>query len=210
MMMRSLAVFVLLTALPGVAAAAEWTKLIHGQSLDGWEVIGDGLWSVMRDGTVLGQRAPKLVKQSWLYTRKDYREFDLRFEYWVPERGNSGISIRDTSRARQACGANWVADKTPSHIGYEIQIWMGPEDKGYPSGSVYLFDKAKAGAQVKNDWNRMEVESRNDRIRVKVNGQVVSEHAGDPARSKSGPIGLQLHDPSSLVKFRNIEIREIR
>jgi hypothetical protein len=61
-----------------------------------------------------------------------------------------------------------------------------------------------------NDWNTLDIESRNDRIRVKLNGEVVAEHPGDPARPKAGPIGLQLHDRFSTVMFRNIRIREIR
>ncbi|MBI3209614.1 MAG: DUF1080 domain-containing protein [Candidatus Solibacter usitatus] len=198
----------LLTGL-GLSGADE-TALFNGKNLDGWESVGDGLWSVMRDGVLLGQRPQKALQQAWLYTKKDFREFDLSLEYWTRDRGNSGVSIRDTSRGRFACGTEWNRDKTPSHIGYEIQIWMGSESIDYPSGSIYLFDKAKTGAQIPHDWNRMDIESRDRLIRVKVNGKVVSEHAGDPARSKSGPIGLQLHDPASLVMFRNIRIREIR
>ncbi|MCC6392373.1 MAG: DUF1080 domain-containing protein [Bryobacterales bacterium] len=199
----------LLLAASMAAPAAGWTNLTNSRNLDGWEVIGDGLWSMMRDGTILGQRAPGSVHQSWLYTRKDFHEFDLHLEYWTRDRGNSGISIRDTSRAGFACGGKWVADKTPAHIGYEIQIWMGPDTAKYLSGSVYLFDEAKPGAQIRNDWNEMEIESRDSGIRVKINGKLVSQHAGDPRRGRTGPIGLQLHDPSSIVMFRNIRIREI-
>jgi hypothetical protein len=38
---------------------------------------------------------------------------------------------------------------------------------------------------------------------------VVAEHAGDPQRSKTGPIGLQLHDQFSIVMFRNVRIAEV-
>ncbi|MBI4909724.1 MAG: DUF1080 domain-containing protein [Acidobacteria bacterium] len=191
------------------ALGADWVKLIQGKTLEGWESIGDGIWSVMRDGTILGQRPAKGSHQAWLYTKKEYTEFDLKFEYWSRDRGNSGISIRDTSRGAHSVGEAHVADRTPSHIGYEIQIWMGSENTAYPSGSIYLFAKAKTGVQIPNDWNLMEVESRRDSIRVKLNGTLVSEHAGDPKRGKTGPIGLQLHDPNSVVMFRNIEIREL-
>jgi hypothetical protein len=37
---------------------------------------------------------------------------------------------------------------------------------------------------------------------------VVTEYEGDPARPKTGPIGLQLHGRSGPVMFRNIRIRE--
>ena len=45
--------------------------------------------------------------------------------------------------------------------------------------------------------------------RIKLNGRVVAEHAGDPQRSKAGPIGLQMHDQFSIVMFRNVRILEI-
>jgi hypothetical protein len=205
----ALAVLGTAAALLFPAPAADWTHLANGKDLAGWEMIGDGIWTVMRDGTILGQRHPKSVKQSWLYTKKDFREFDLSLEYWTRDGGNSGISIRDTSRAKYACGSDWVADKTPSHIGYEIQIAMSPGESKYPSGSIYLFAPARTGVQVQNDWNRMEIESRDNRIVVKLNGLAVAEHPGDPHRSKTGPVGLQLHDPASIVMFRNIRIREI-
>jgi hypothetical protein len=44
---------------------------------------------------------------------------------------------------------------------------------------------------------------------VRLNGELVAESPGDPKRSKTGPIGLQLHDENALIMFRNIRIREI-
>ena len=60
------------------------------------------------------------------------------------------------------------------------------------------------------DWNAMDIESRNNMIRVRLNGEVVSEYPGEPGRSKVGPIGLQLHDRFSTVMFRNLRIREVK
>ncbi len=59
-----------------------------------------------------------------------------------------------------------------------------------------------------HDWNRMEIQSRNNVIRVKLNGKLVTEHPGAPERPKTGPIGLQLHDVRTVIKFRHIRIRE--
>jgi hypothetical protein len=208
--LRRLSVLAILLSATAGMASAEWIKLLNGKNLEGWETIGDGVWTVMRDGTLVGQRNQKTaIHQAWLYTTKEFGEFDLELEYWVRLGGNSGVSIRDTSRARWAAGEEWDQKRTPSHIGYEIQISNGYRD-AYPSGSVYLFDKAKPEAQFDNDWNRLEIESRYDMIRVRLNGQLVSQHPGDPDRPKVGPIGLQLHDRNSLMMFRNIRIREIR
>ncbi|MGH9627805.1 MAG: 3-keto-disaccharide hydrolase [Bryobacteraceae bacterium] len=203
---------VLILCLACCCSAAEWRNLLEGRDLGQWEKIGDGLWSVTREGVLIGQRdlskpEPKTnPNQSWLYTREEFGEFDLELEYWTRHGGNSGVSIRDTSRARTSFGEEADRERTPSHIGYEIQISGGTGGK-YPTGSIYLFEGAKPGGQIADDWNKLEIESRNELIRVKLNGQVVAEHAGDPDRSKAGPIGLQLHDHHSIVMFRNIRIR---
>ena len=68
---------------------------------------------------------------------------------------------------------------------------------------------APKDAQRDDDWNAMDILSRNDKITIKLNGRVVAEHAGDPKRPKTGPIGLQLHDQFSITMFRNIRIQEI-
>lgn len=209
-----------------VATAAE-RPLFNGKNLDGWEVIGDGQWTVMTDGTLLAQRTSNLRKilspgpmtkkefdqwvnvQSWLYTtRNDYGQFDLHVEYWTRTEGNSGISIRDSSRGKWAILNPVDFKKTPSKIGYEIQINNRYPDP-HPTGSIYTFIDAAQGAQKDDQWNALDIASRNDKITVRLNGKVVAEHAGDPARPKTGPIGLQLHDQFSIVMFRNIRINEL-
>ena len=202
--------FLLLLA---TAANSHTADLFNRKNLDGWEVMGDGVWTVMKDGTLLGQRdlgknAKTDPNQSWLYTKKEFGEFDLHLEWWTRLGGNSGVSLRDQTRAIHSFGAQADPKNTPSHIGYEIQISNGYKDQ-YPTGSLYLFEAAKTGFQIENDWNSMDIESRNDIIRVKLNGHLIMQHPGDPKRSKVGPIGLQLHDMSTIVMFRNIRIKEI-
>jgi hypothetical protein len=186
-----------------------WKPLFNAKNLDGWEIRGPGVWTVMPDGVLMGQHAhpeptapfptPGPIDQAhfrddpqaWLYTKAEFGEFDLHLEYWTPPGDNSGVSIRDRSRA---------------HVGYEIRIV--DDDKGkFGSGSVDAFVGAKTGIQRRGEWNSMEIESRNDTIRVRLNGQVVAEYRADPTRSKTGPIGLQLHDQFTLALFRNIRIR---
>ncbi len=229
--------FAALTVLLASAAfGQQWQDLYNGKNLDGWKPRGECIWTVLHDGTLLGQRrhdSPAKIfpdgpieqklfrswwgRQAWLYSDREFGEFDLHVEYLLPPRGNSGVSIRDVSRAHYVIlepGDPDVTSRTklkgsPAHIGYEIQIIDG-DNQTYPSGSIYLFQAAKTGVQKPADWNSMDIESRNDHIRVKINSVLVAEHPGDPQRSKVGPIGLQLHDQSSFVMFRNIRIREIK
>jgi hypothetical protein len=190
-------------------APAQWVNLLNGKNLDRWEVVGEGYWNVLSDGILVGQRdiAKPTERQCWLYTKKEFGAYDLHLEFWLRRGGNSGVSIRDTSRAQYAQGAAFDPKRTPSHIGYEIQI--ANDDDEYGTGSVYLFAQAKSGFQHDFDWNSLDIESRKDLIRVKLNGNLVAESPGDPNRSKVGPIGLQLHDDKSLAMFRNIRIREV-
>src|SRR5256714_6901269 len=146
--------------------AADSKPLFNGKNLDGWETIGDGQWTVMADGALLGQRTGDLRKmlapggplptpqqfkgwvdtQSWLYTkRNDFGEFDLRLEYWTKTTGNSGVSIRDTSRGKWGVTTPPDYTKTPSKIGYEIQINNRFPDP-HPSGSIYGFMDAPKDA----------------------------------------------------------------
>jgi hypothetical protein len=217
------------TLLAGYLSAADDRPLFNGKNLDGWEVIGDGQWTVMADGTLLGQRIGDYRKmfapggplptqpqfkgwvdtQSWLYTtRNDFGEFDLHVEYWTKTTGNSGVSIRDVSRAQAAILTPPDYTHTPSKVGYEIQINNRLPDP-HPSGSIYGFVDAPKDAQHDDDWNSMDILSRNDKITVKLNGRVVAENPGDPKRSKIGPIGLQMHDQFSIIMFRNIRIHEL-
>jgi hypothetical protein len=200
-----------------------FVDLFNRKNLDGWEVIGDGIWHVLSDGTLMGERdlRPALKEQpaayrdwlnvqSWLYTkRSDFGQFHLHIDYGVRAGGNSGISIRDTSRAQYAIIMPVDYKRTPSKTGYEIQINNRFPDP-HPTGSIYGFQDARGDSLKENDWNTLDIESRAAMIRVKLNGQLVAEHAGDPARSKTGPIGLQLHDRFSTVMFRAVRIREIK
>ena len=207
------------------SAAAEWRDLFNGRNLDGWEVRGESIWTVLAPGMLIGQRPNAGLnplnawpigaeeyrrwfnEQSWLYTLEQFEEFDLRLDYWLPPGANSGVSIRDTSRARYAIGRERSAN--PSHIGYEIQL-VNPDEGEYGSGSVYLFAPAKRGFQRPDAWNTLEIQSRHKQIRVLLNGVPVAESPGDPRRPMIGPIGLQLHDRFSWIMFRNIRIREIK
>jgi len=215
-----------LAALIPLVAAAQERKLIDSQ-LSLWEINGEGIWTVLKDGMLVGQRphptgktplgAPFPVDarqyqhwssaQSWLYTKEEFDQFVLHAEYWLPVGGNSGISIRDSSRGKQSYGAGPI--KTPAHIGYEIQLLSAPAAKN-PSGSIYDVAAAPDGLQFMNDWNKIDIESRHDVIRVHLNGKLAAESPGVKDRPLQGPIGLQLHDQYSWVLFRNVRLRVIK
>jgi hypothetical protein len=209
-----------------LAGFGQERKLIDPE-LSAWQMNGDGIWTVLKDGTLVGQRPHPSGKtplgvpfpvdgkqyghwmsaQSWLYTKDEFDEFDLHVEYWLPAGGNSGVSIRDSSRGMQSFGPSpW---KTPAHIGYEIQLLAATEGKN-PSGSIYDVAPAPGGLQLKDDWNKIDIESRHSMIRVRLNGKPAAESPGLPDRPLKGPIGLQLHDAFSWALFRNIRLHVVK
>jgi 3-keto-disaccharide hydrolase len=188
-----------------------WVDLFNGKTLDGWEVVGEGTWAVLDEGILVGQCDPQkpCQHQAWLYTQKEFSQFDLRLEYWIRLGGNSGVSIRDVSRARYAVGKEFDPNRTPSRIAYEINLDNGPGSPDNISGGIYRLAEAKPGVQRRTEWNELEIECRRNRIRVKLNGTLVATHPGLPDRPKTGPIGLQLHGSDDVVMFRNIRLREV-
>lgn len=214
-----------LMLIPLIGMAQEH-KLIDPE-LSAWQVNGEGIWTVLKDGTLIGQRphptgktplgvpfpvdakqyAHWLGAQAWLYTKDEFDQFDFHVEYWLPIGGNSGVSIRDSSRGMKSYGTGQRT--TPAHIGYEIQLLDAPDAKN-PSGSIYDVAPAPGGLEIRNDWNVMDISSRHDMIRVRLNGKLAAESPGVEGRPLKGPVGLQLHDQFSFVLFRNIRIRVIR
>ena len=214
-----------------------WKPMFNGKDLDGWEVRGNGVWTWMPGGVLLGRRLPADTgnpfggvwplerkvynswrsRQAWLYTKAEYGEFDLHVEYWIPPGGNSGVSIRDGSRGHSAIGESDAErpelaafpKTTPAHIGYEIQI-LDEIDEKNPTGSIYDVASSKNPPQRRGEWNALEIESRQGLIRVRVNGEVVAESPGEAGRAKVGPIGLQLHDQFTTAMFRNVRVRIVR
>jgi hypothetical protein len=200
----------LVVALLAVSASGtDWSDLFNGRDLTGWEVVGDGDWSAPGGGILVGQcdlRKP-CHRQSWLYTKEEFGEFDLKLSYFLRLGGNSGVSIWDTSRARYAVDPEADGRRTPSHVGYEINI-DNDALKGFDvTGSIYLIAGAKGGIQKDREWNTLEIHARHDAIEVLVNGIVVANHALLPERPTRGPIGLQLHDSRDVVLFRDVQIR---
>jgi hypothetical protein len=199
----------ILAALSGPQTAS-WIDLLNGKDLDGWEVEGQGVWTLLDDGVLVGQCDPArpCTAQTWLYTKKEFDQFDLSLDYWLRLGANSGVSIGDRLRAKYAVDPK-SGGPTPARSAYEVNIDNGI-GSGYDiTGSIYTFVQAQAGVQRDTGWNTLLIEVRKNLIRVTLNGRVVAEHPGVPERPKAGPVGLQLHSPTDVVMFRHLRIREV-
>ena len=123
-MLRAIGIWLLASlAAPagGPLWAADGKPLFNGKNLDGWEVIGDGQWTVMADGTVLGQRTGDLRKQfvpGGPLARRNYSKVG-----WIRNRGSTRsatISANSTCtwsigpRPRATAGSRFAIRREPN------------------------------------------------------------------------------------------------
>ena len=184
-----------------------FTPLFNGRDLAGWQTHPSqpGNWRVV-DGVLTGSGAVA----SHLYTeRADFRDFDLRVEVRINDRGNSGIDFRTSF------GPNWPTNEPKYPLGYEAQIDnSNHRDK---TGSLFVMTggptsgRAVVGIRdvlaAPNRWFTMEVIARAKHIVIKVDGKEVA-HRND-SHFTSGHIALQQLEPQTVVEFRKIEIKEL-
>ncbi|MDH3582848.1 MAG: DUF1080 domain-containing protein, partial [Phycisphaerae bacterium] len=219
-MRHALTAIALLLGQAGVVAAAEQlTPIFDGKSLSGWEQKGGKARYRVEDGTIVGATVPN-TPNSFLCTKKHYRDFILEYEFKCHAELNSGVQIRSNSLQKY---------KNGRVHGYQVEIdankpgrmWVGGiYDEGrrgwlYPGSGGG--DKAKftqQGIRVfkKGQWNHVRVRAVGPSIQTWLNGQLRTDLRDD--MTASGFIGLQVHgvgrrpDPIE-IRWRNIRIQEI-
>ena len=91
--------------------------------------------------------------------------------------------------------------------GYEIQI-DNSRDGDHVTGSMYTFSAPfRVDVAKTDDWNSYRIRVSGQRYEVWLNDEKINDFFGD--RSREGHIGLQYHDDSSKVWFRNVRVRKL-
>jgi hypothetical protein len=159
---------------------------------------------------------PKRGGKGNLYTKKEYGDFHMKFEFQLTPGANNGLGIRTPLEGDAA------------YVGMELQILdntspMYAKLQPYQyHGSVYGIIPAKQGfLRPVGEWNEEEVIAEGNHIKVILNGEVITDgdlvqatkngtpdHKEHPGLlNKSGHIGFLGH--GSPLKFRNLRIKEI-
>ena len=215
----------------GTAKADEWVKLFDGTSTSGWHTYGrttvGAAWKV--DSGALHLSPPKEMKdfQNWeggdIVTNDEYENFDLKLEWKISPKGNSGILFlvnEDTTKY-----------KYTYYTGPEMQVLdnNGHADgkiKKHRAGDLYdLISSSSEPVRPPGEWNQAEIKLDHGKLDYFLNGtNVVSTTLWDDnwnkliagskfkampgfAKSHSGKIALQDH--GNEVWYRNIEIKKL-
>lgn len=188
--------------------------LFDGVSMNQW--TGNTKDYVAENGAITLN--PKNGGGGNLYTKKEYDNFVLRFEFKLTPAANNGLGIRTPMTGDAA------------YEGMELQI-LDNEHQVYKDlkpyqyhGSVYGVIPSKRGfLKPVGEWNCEEVIANGDQITVKINGETIldgnireasqggtktadgKQHPG--LLNKTGHIGFLGH--GAVVSFKNIRVKEL-
>lgn len=180
-----------------------WVSLFDGKSLSGWEFLalpgqeGKTQWEV-RDGAIHGSGGA-----SMLYSPKTYKNFKVRAEIKINDKGNSGFYFRSA--------------KVPGFTGgYEAQIDSTHTDP-IRTGSIYGMVHVYKRLVEPDTWFNYELEVVDKpwrgkmvtAIKITVNGDTLYEYFDFDQTFKEGHFAFQQHDPGSKVAIRKIEVQEL-
>jgi Domain of Unknown Function (DUF1080) len=194
-------------ALTLTAFAGEPVKLLTTDLAEHWTTTGN--WSLKEGVATLTPRPGESGWSRWsayLWSKKQYGDFEIEFDYMVQEKGNSGFYFR-------------VGDQNdPVKQGIEVQIFDSgswPKEKplnDHDSGGIIPgVPPVKRAAKPAGEWNHFKITAQAGKLTVVLNGETVNEidlTKGELAkRPVKGSIGFQDH--GLPLGLKNIVIREL-
>jgi len=176
-------------------ADAGWITLFDGKNLDKWNQIGTANWK-LEDGSVVADNG-----NGFLVSKNDYTDFDLKVEFWMESKTNSGVFIRCTDPTS-------VTGKTS----YEVNLWDTRPEPKYGTGAIVDLAAVDPMPTAAGKWSVYEIIAKGDTFTVILNGQKTVDNAKSDKFAK-GRIALQhgkgVTDESGIVKFRKVEIKPL-
>ena len=182
-------------------------SLFNGKDLAGWKSTGDmKVWGA-ENGVIYCAGGGG----GWLMTEQEYGDFELRLEYKMPLKGNSGVGIRAPLKG------------DPAYQGMEIQLiddvnW-GKLEKWQHTGAIYNVVPPKTIHNKEiGEWNDIKITALGSRITVVHNGETLvdadlddyiiehsKKHPG--ILREKGHVGFQSYN--KRVEFRNIYLKPL-
>jgi hypothetical protein len=169
-----------------------FTALIAPQDLTGWQDATTAAehWKVENGELINDGQGTDLA------TAKSYRNFELRLEWKIPQRGDSGVYLPG---------------------GQQVQIWAKATGSGgFIYNHKYTVSPALVADRPLGEWNSFVIKLVDSKVTVTLNDKVVMqdvpvEQGFDPPNRgpETGPLRLQKSPHNVMTTFRNIFIREL-
>jgi hypothetical protein len=177
----------------------EKIELFNGKDLTGWEGHKK-YWSV-EDGVIVGKNTKPVPVSTYLLTKRKFSDFRLVLESKLAKSEmHSGVAL-------------WgrVAPDKGDKYTYAGHLVMFPSGYGFYDlyGRNMIHHNVEKARKVgkQHDWNKIEILAQGNRIRVVLNGTLISDWRDPkPGTIKEAPIGLQLHSNTQPqeVQFKGL------
>ena len=187
-----------------VPAADGFVPLFNGKDLTGWEGLLDPFWSV-KDGTLIGSTGAKGIKfNTFLCSKKTYKDFELQFQVKLSKGGNSGVQIRSHIHNRGTFSV--TGPQCDMGGGY----WGSLYGENVKSSVTKAADPKLLAEVLKvEDFNDYYIKCVGKHVTIKLNGKTTVD-ADVPNLPDEGIIAWQIHGGGPMaVVFRNIEFKEL-
>ena len=181
--------FAALAYSPQASSETGWVTLFDGKTIDNFNKVGNANWRI-EDGMLVADKG-----DGFLVTKTDYKDYEIRAEFWVDADANSGIFIRCTN-----------PEKIGAETCYEVNIWDTRPDPSYGTGAIVNVAKPSVFLKAANQWNNYDITAEGPKFTVVLNGTKTVDGAAD-SKHPSGHIALQYG--GGIVKFRKVEIRTL-
>lgn len=168
-----------------------WIQLFDGQTLFGWQPMGDAKWEVDGDTVRTAGTAP-----GFLMTIVEWADYELHLEFKGDAKTNSGVFLRTP-----------LKPTNPAGDCYELNI--APADNPFPTGSFVGRQKtaiAEGKFPASDQWHTFDVVADGAKFTVLLDGEQVLEYT-DAKPIRIGHIGLQSRE--GPVAFRNVRLRPL-
>ncbi|MBO0723554.1 MAG: DUF1080 domain-containing protein [Blastocatellia bacterium] len=217
-----------------------WKLLFDGKTFNGWSSYFAGMepakgWSIV-DGCLKNSKGNGRPRSGGgdLMTSEFFTDFDFRFEWSIPQGGNSGVYYLFQERQDKPGVGMYMGDDGRSPVGFEYQLL---DDEHHPdalqngpiraTGSLYSLIPPNESKRLKplGEFNESRIVIKGKHVEHWLNGtKIVEYELGSPAlldaiaRSKykdfpgygaKAKTRILLQDHGAEVRFRNLKIRTL-
>ena len=197
-----------------------WVLLFDGKSMDQWKNFkSDGIsekW-IVKDGSMIltGKGGGDVM------TKKTYKDFELKLDWKISEKGNSGIFILADEKGKR------IYSHAPEIQILDNERHSDRKKENHRSGSLYdMITSPASSHKIAGEWNQVKISFVKKHLKVWQNGVLTAEVTIGSAKWKellgkskfkswpgfaaaeSGSIGLQDH--GDMVSFKNLKIKEVK
>jgi 3-keto-disaccharide hydrolase len=177
---------------PAAGQEAGWVTLFDGKNLNEWDQVGESNWHIADGAVVADKMAGK--DAGYLVSKKSYKNFVVRAEFWASDDANSGIYFRCLDPKK-------ITDRTC----YEANIFDQRKDPSYGTGAITRYVEINPMPKAGGKWNTYEVTVNGRDITVVLNGQTTAKLRN--GMFDEGPVALQ--HGAGIIKFRKVEIKPL-